>query len=207
MSCSGSSALYMAVVFSHMGRPRKTTTAQKERIESRRSHRLSFVSGGGNAGALAVAVPVEADSEGVCSDSAASGASTTFGAAVEVVDVVTSGNIALRCASVLHQHSKAEPNQPSPNQQKRDVWSLHQSTIEDNEPVYMPSFYRSTSDTFNHGTRSSAPSCRESACTLQYSWLHRSAFWSLCLVQQDHLLVGVPGQPIKDHPCVFGRPD
>ena len=82
MSCRGSSALYMAVVFSHIGRPRKTTTAQKERIESRRSHKLSFVSGGGNSGALDVATDVKADSGRVCSDSAASDASTTFGAAM-----------------------------------------------------------------------------------------------------------------------------
>lgn len=47
MSCSGSSALYMAVVFSHTGKPRKTATTQKERMASRRSHRLSLVSGGG----------------------------------------------------------------------------------------------------------------------------------------------------------------
>lgn len=37
----------MAVVLSHMGSPRKTTTPQKERIANRRSHMLSDDSGGG----------------------------------------------------------------------------------------------------------------------------------------------------------------
>jgi hypothetical protein len=45
--CSGRSARYIAVVLYHIGRPRKTTTAQKERMASRRSHMPSLDSGGG----------------------------------------------------------------------------------------------------------------------------------------------------------------
>lgn len=72
----------MAVVFSHIGRPRNTTTAQKEKMDRRRSHRLSFVSGGGCLGNFATAVGVEEDEEVVCFNSSASDASLSFGAAM-----------------------------------------------------------------------------------------------------------------------------
>lgn len=72
----------MAVVFSHIGRPRNTTTAQKEKMDRRRSHKLSFVSEGGCLGDFAAAIGVEEDRETVCFISSASGASLSFGAAM-----------------------------------------------------------------------------------------------------------------------------
>jgi hypothetical protein len=55
----------MAVVLSHIGSPRKTTTTQKERIADRRNHMFSDDSGGGDFGDRTTA-------KGVADDVAAS---------------------------------------------------------------------------------------------------------------------------------------
>jgi hypothetical protein len=72
----------MAVVFSHIGRPRNTTTAQKETMDRRRSHKLSFVSGGGCLGNFAAAVGVEDDGGVVSVNAPAGDAPVSFGDAM-----------------------------------------------------------------------------------------------------------------------------
>ena len=47
ISCKGSRARYMEVVLHHIGRPRKTTTAQKDKMTRLRTRMLSVSSGGG----------------------------------------------------------------------------------------------------------------------------------------------------------------
>lgn len=69
----------MAVVFHHTGSPSKTTTAQKERIAARRSHMLSFDSGGG---AVCAFVGFVVGVEGSMVGSDVDGASAGFGRAM-----------------------------------------------------------------------------------------------------------------------------
>lgn len=71
MSCNGSAALYMAVVFSHTGSPRHTTTTQKEKMASLRSHMFSTDSGGGCLCTLTASRGLQEDDAAVVSAGAA----------------------------------------------------------------------------------------------------------------------------------------
>lgn len=72
----------MAVVFSHTGSPRNKTTAQKETIDHRRSHRLSVVSGGGFFRAFAASAGAAGGEGDGCLGSAVSDASVSVAAAM-----------------------------------------------------------------------------------------------------------------------------
>ena len=72
----------MAVVLSHIGNPKNRTTAQKETIDHRRSHRLSVVSGGGFFCALAATVTVPEDEGDDCFGWSVSDASVSVAAAM-----------------------------------------------------------------------------------------------------------------------------
>lgn len=104
----------MAVVFSHTGSPSNKTTAQKETIDHRRSHRLSFVSGGGWLCVLAANFGASGDEDGACFESLVGDASVSVGAAMLRLGLSTSHSG--RCRAMMRVraplHYASQPTMP-----------------------------------------------------------------------------------------------